>query len=145
MKKLVGVARVTASSQSQFAGLWAGSVLNQFRRRGVYRALLAARIRRAKELESTRYLRVDALPTSRPILEKYGFSRVGSTWPAVGHRANKAKIHAKAQRRKGKGVLTGGNMVKRSTVGQFWSTAQVPKESTGNSQSLLSLRLCVFA
>ena len=82
-EKPVGIARVTASSQSQFAGLWAGSVLNQFRGRGVYRALLAARIRRAKELESTRYLRVDALPTSRPILEKYGFSRVGSTWPAV--------------------------------------------------------------
>jgi GNAT superfamily N-acetyltransferase len=82
-EKPVGMARVTASSQSQFAGLWGGSVLDQFRGRGIYRALLSARIRRAKELDSTRYLRVDALPTSRPILEKYGFSRVGSTWPAV--------------------------------------------------------------
>jgi hypothetical protein len=82
-EKPVGMARVTASSQSEFAGLWGGSVLDQFCGRGVYRALLSARIRRAKELDSTRYLRVDALPTSRPILEKYGFSRVGSTWPAV--------------------------------------------------------------
>jgi GNAT superfamily N-acetyltransferase len=82
-EKPVGMARVTASSQSQFAGLWGGSVLHQFRGRGVYRALLSARIDRAKELDSTRYLRVDALPTSRPILQKYGFSRVGSTWPAV--------------------------------------------------------------
>ena len=79
----VGMGRVTASSQSQFAGLWGGSVLNEFRGRGVYRALLSARIQRANEYESTRYLRVDALPTSRPILEKYGFTRVGSTWPAV--------------------------------------------------------------
>jgi hypothetical protein len=26
---------------------------------------------------------VDALHTSRPILERYGFERVASTWPAV--------------------------------------------------------------
>jgi len=82
-EKPAGMARVTASSQSQFAGLWGGSVLNEYRGRGVYRSLLSARILRAKELKSTRYLRVDALRTSRPILEKYGFSRVGSTWPAV--------------------------------------------------------------
>jgi len=29
-----------------------------------------------------RFLRVDALPTSRPILERYGFRQLGSTWPA---------------------------------------------------------------
>jgi hypothetical protein len=34
-EKPVGMARVTASSQSQFAGLWGGSVLDQFRGRGV--------------------------------------------------------------------------------------------------------------
>ena len=82
-EKPVGMGRVTASSQSQFAGLWGGSVLKEFRGRGVYRALLSARIKWAREFESVRYLRVDALPTSRPILEKYGFSQVGSTWPAV--------------------------------------------------------------
>jgi GNAT superfamily N-acetyltransferase len=82
-EKPIGMARVSASSQSQFAGLWGGSVLSEFRGRGVYRALISARIRRAKEFDSVRYLRVDALATSRPILEKYGFSRVASTWPAV--------------------------------------------------------------
>jgi GNAT superfamily N-acetyltransferase len=82
-EKPIGTARVTTSSQSQFAGLWGGSVLNEFRGRGIYRALLSARIKRAQEIESVRYLRVDALPTSRPILEKYGFNRVGSTWPAT--------------------------------------------------------------
>ena len=32
--------------------------------------------------EEIRYLRVDALPMSRPILEKYGFQQIASTWPA---------------------------------------------------------------
>ena len=82
-EKPVGMGRVTAWSQSQFAGLWGGSVLSEFRGRGIYRALLSARIGRAREFESIRYLRVDALPTSRPILEKYGFAKVGSTWPAT--------------------------------------------------------------
>jgi GNAT superfamily N-acetyltransferase len=82
-EKPAGMARVTSSTETQFAGLWGGSVLGEFRGRGVYRALLSARIQRAKEFDSIRYLRVDALPTSRPILEKYGFSRVGSTWPAI--------------------------------------------------------------
>jgi GNAT superfamily N-acetyltransferase len=82
-EKPAGMGRVTASSETQFAGLWGGSVLDEFRGRGVYRALLSVRIARAKEFKSTRYLRVDALPTSRPILTKYGFIQVGSTWPAV--------------------------------------------------------------
>jgi GNAT superfamily N-acetyltransferase len=81
-EKPIGFGRVTVSEGSQFAGLWTGSVLPEFRRRGVYRALLAARIQHARGFDSVRYFRVDALPTSRPILERYGFTRVGSTWPA---------------------------------------------------------------
>jgi GNAT superfamily N-acetyltransferase len=81
-EKPVGFGRVTATAGSQFAGLWGGSVLPEFRGRGVYRALLSARIQHARRCESVRYLRVDALPTSRPILERYGFRRVASTWPA---------------------------------------------------------------
>jgi GNAT superfamily N-acetyltransferase len=78
----IGFGRVSASPQSCFAGLWGGSVLSDFRGRGVYRALLAARIQHAKKFNSVRFLRVDALPTSRPILERYGFKRLGTTWPA---------------------------------------------------------------
>ena len=81
-EKPIGFARVTVSQRSQFGGLWGGSVLPEFRGRGVYRALLSARIQHAKRFDSVRYLRVDALPTSRPILERYGFARVASTWPA---------------------------------------------------------------
>jgi GNAT superfamily N-acetyltransferase len=80
--KPIGFGRVTASPQSQFSGLWGGSVLPDFRGRGVYRALLSARIQHVLQYDSIRYLRVDALPTSRPILQKYGFKVVASTWPA---------------------------------------------------------------
>ena len=80
--KPIGFGRVTASPHSQFSGLWGGSVLPDFRGRGVYRALLSARIQHVLQYDSIRYLRVDALPTSRPILEKYGFKVVASTWPA---------------------------------------------------------------
>ena len=81
-EKPIGFARVSVSQGSHFAGLWGGSVLPEFRGRGIYRALLAARIQHAKGFDSVRYCRVDALPSSRPILERYGFARVGSTWPA---------------------------------------------------------------
>jgi len=75
----VGFARVTTSPDSAFAGLWSGGVLRDFRGKGVYRALLSARIEIARN--QVRFLRVDALPTSRPILERYGFISVAKTWP----------------------------------------------------------------
>ena len=81
--KPIGCGRVTASPQSRFAGLWGGSVLPDFRGRGAYRALLSARIDHIRQFDSIRYLRVDAMPTSRPILERYGFKRIAYTWPAV--------------------------------------------------------------
>jgi GNAT superfamily N-acetyltransferase len=81
--KPIGFGRVTISPHSQFSGLWGGSVLPDFRGRGIYRALLSARIQHILQYDSIRYLRVDALPTSRPILDKYGFKLVASTWPAA--------------------------------------------------------------
>jgi GNAT superfamily N-acetyltransferase len=78
----IGFGRVTASPHSQFSGLWGGSVLPDFRGQGVYRALLSARIQHVRKFGWIRFLRVDALSTSRPILEKYGFIKVASTWPA---------------------------------------------------------------
>jgi GNAT superfamily N-acetyltransferase len=81
-RKPIGFGLVTTSPHSQFSGFWGGSVLPQFRGRGVYRALLSARIQHVLQYDSIRYLRVDALPTSRPILEKYGFKVAASTWPA---------------------------------------------------------------
>jgi GNAT superfamily N-acetyltransferase len=55
-----------------FASLWGGGTTPQFRGRGVYRALVAARAEVARS-RGFQYLTVDALETSRPILERVGF------------------------------------------------------------------------
>src|SRR5262249_60177566 len=44
---------------TEFAGLWGGSTLEAWRRKGIYRALVAARARLAYE-RGYRYLQVDA-------------------------------------------------------------------------------------
>jgi GNAT superfamily N-acetyltransferase len=80
-KTPVGFARATWLPQSRFAGLWGGSVLEEYRGRGIYRNLLAKRIEFLRKHPSVHFLRVDALPTSQPILEKYGFKKLASTWP----------------------------------------------------------------
>lgn len=56
-----------------FAGLYGGGTDPAFRGRGVYRALVAARAAEAKSL-GVRYLTVDARETSRPILQRLGFT-----------------------------------------------------------------------
>ncbi len=56
-----------------FASLWGGSTLLEHRGRGLYRAVLAARVQEALARERS-YLSVDAGPMSRPILEGHGFT-----------------------------------------------------------------------
>lgn len=58
---------------SHFAGLWGGSTLPAYRKRGLYTALLA---RRAQEAiaRGYRYLYLDASDMSRPIVMKHGFT-----------------------------------------------------------------------
>lgn len=65
-----------------FAGLWGGSTAPAYRGRGVYRALVAARAQLASQL-GYRFLHVDALETSRPILERLGFTAITQTTPYV--------------------------------------------------------------
>ncbi|MCI4327539.1 MAG: GNAT family N-acetyltransferase [Thermoplasmata archaeon] len=55
-----------------FASLWGGGTAPEFRGRGIYRALVAARVALARA-RGYRYVTVDALATSRPILERVGF------------------------------------------------------------------------
>jgi GNAT superfamily N-acetyltransferase len=57
---------------SAFASLWGGSTLPELRNRGLYTALLAARVYEARQ-RGYRYVTVDARAMSRPILEKRGF------------------------------------------------------------------------
>jgi GNAT superfamily N-acetyltransferase len=68
--------------QTEFGTLWGGSTLPEWRRRGIYRALVACRGRIARE-HGRRYLEVDASDNSRPILERMGFRAVTTTTPYV--------------------------------------------------------------
>jgi GNAT superfamily N-acetyltransferase len=66
--------------ESQFASLWGGSTLEEFRNRGLYTALLAARAQEAQR-RRVRYLTVDASPMSQPILEGFGFVKIADSYP----------------------------------------------------------------
>jgi GNAT superfamily N-acetyltransferase len=78
----VSVGRLYKHTQSEFGGLYGGGTLASHRGRGFYRKLIAARARDARTM-GAKYLIVDALPTSRPILERLGFVHVSDTWPCV--------------------------------------------------------------
>ncbi|MFC0005742.1 GNAT family N-acetyltransferase [Micromonospora siamensis] len=65
-----------------FASLWGGSTLPQWRRRGVYRALVAYRARLAEQRGKT-LVQVDCSEDSRPILERLGLVGVTTTTPYV--------------------------------------------------------------
>jgi ribosomal protein S18 acetylase RimI-like enzyme len=78
----VSAARTDFLPGTQFAGLWGGGTLPQWRRRGIYRAL----VRHRAELAAKRgysYLTVDASDQSRPILERIGFERLAVTTPYI--------------------------------------------------------------
>jgi GNAT superfamily N-acetyltransferase len=70
---------------SQFASLWGGSTSPEYRGRGLYTALLAARAQEALA-RGCRFLTVDASPMSRPILEKLGFRLLTITQPFMWRR-----------------------------------------------------------
>ena len=74
--------RVTFREGSRFAGLFGGSTLAEFRGRGLYTALVAARAVEARD-RGADFLFVDALPTSRPILERRGFRCLSYTYPCT--------------------------------------------------------------
>jgi ribosomal protein S18 acetylase RimI-like enzyme len=76
----VSSARVEFHRGTEFASLWGGGTLPSFRGRGIYRALVAHRARIAIE-RGFRYIQVDALPPSRPILERLGFVELSKTAP----------------------------------------------------------------
>ena len=74
--------RVTFLRGAEFAGLWGGGTLPQWRGRGVFRALVAHRARAAAE-RGYRYLQVDASDDSLPILRRTGFTELTTTTPYV--------------------------------------------------------------
>jgi GNAT superfamily N-acetyltransferase len=78
--------RVDFEDGVEFAGLFGGITLPEYRGRGLYRATVAKRAELARE-RGYRWLYSDALPTSRPILERLGFVRLTTTTPYVFPRA----------------------------------------------------------
>ena len=67
---------------TEFATLWGGGTLPQWRRRGIYRALVTYRAN-LSAARGLRFLQVDASSESRPVLERMGFVAVTTTTPYI--------------------------------------------------------------
>lgn len=79
---VVSYAVLRLTEGTDFCGLWGGSTLPAWRRRGLYRTLVSHRARIALE-RGHRYARVDTSPDSRPILIRLGMHAVADTRPYV--------------------------------------------------------------
>jgi hypothetical protein len=83
--KPVSAGRIEPVAGTDFAGIWGGCTLQEWRGRGIYRALTAERARSALRLGKS-LVHSDSTEYSRPILERYGFLKVSTTTPYVWHR-----------------------------------------------------------
>jgi GNAT superfamily N-acetyltransferase len=79
---VVCAGRLTPVAGTEFAGIWGGSTLPDFRGRGIYRALVSARARSAMD-RGIRLINSDCTDMSRPILERSGLRAVTTTTPYV--------------------------------------------------------------
>lgn len=79
---VVCAAWVRYTPGTDFSSLWGGSTHPDFRGRGIYRALVSERARRATE-RGFPFVRVDCTPDSLPILTRLGLRRVATTTPAT--------------------------------------------------------------
>jgi len=66
-------------ANGEFADLWGGSTVPEQRDRGLYTAVLAARVQEATA-RGYRFLTIDANPMSRPIVARYGFRLLTMAW-----------------------------------------------------------------
>lgn len=78
--EMVSSGRLEPIPGTAFAGLWGGGTLSEWRGKGIYRALTAARARAALSLGKT-LLHSDSTEFSRPILERSGMVKVTTTTP----------------------------------------------------------------
>jgi GNAT superfamily N-acetyltransferase len=68
----VSAGRLETPPSGDFAGLYGGGTVPEYRSRGIYRALVSIRAQIARQ-RGYRYLSVDAADTSLPILRRLGF------------------------------------------------------------------------
>ena len=78
--QIVSAGRLEPVADSAFAGIWGGATRPEWRGRGIYRALTAARARSALALGKT-LIHSDSTEFSRPILERSGLVKVSTTTP----------------------------------------------------------------
>jgi N-acetylglutamate synthase-like GNAT family acetyltransferase len=84
--ELIGSGRLDLVPGTEFAGLWGGAIRQDWRRRGVYKALTQARAREART-HGARYLYADCTVMSRVILEACGMIPITTTVPYLWHRS----------------------------------------------------------
>jgi len=80
--QIVSAAWITFKDGTDFAGLWGGSTLSEWRGQGIYTALVARRAQVAHD-RGVKYLQVDASDDSEPILRRLGFNALTTTTPYV--------------------------------------------------------------
>jgi hypothetical protein len=78
--EIVCAAWVRFHQGTDFASLWGGSTLPEWRHKGIYRALVGRRAVQARDREF-RYLQVDASDDSKPILARLGLDALTGTTP----------------------------------------------------------------
>jgi ribosomal protein S18 acetylase RimI-like enzyme len=82
--EIVSAGRLEPVASTEFAGIWGGATRPDWRRRGIYRALTAARARSALQL-GKRLIHSDSTEDSRPILERAGLVKASTTTPYMWH------------------------------------------------------------
>jgi hypothetical protein len=80
--QIVSAGRLEPVAGTEFAGIWGGATRPEWRGRGIYRALTAARARSALRL-GKRLIHSDSTEYSRPILERAGLVKVSTTTPYI--------------------------------------------------------------
>lgn len=83
--QIVSAGRLEPVAGTEFAGIWGGATRPEWRGRGIYRALTAARARSALAL-GKRLMHSDSTEFSRPILERAGLVKVSTTTPYIWRR-----------------------------------------------------------
>lgn len=89
--QIVGAGRLEPVESSDFAGIWGGAVLPDWRGQGLYRALTAVRARSALALGKT-LIHSDSTGYSRPILERSGLVAVSTTTPYEWRRSTRMQV-----------------------------------------------------
>lgn len=83
--QVVSAGRIEPVPRTDFAGIWGGATVPEWRGRGIYRALTAKRAQAALRAGKT-LINSDSTEYSRPILERSGFRRVTTTTPYIWRR-----------------------------------------------------------